>query len=168
MLKLSLLTLKTISKLKYDTQNTKTHRACLGLSQCRLLYFTPPPHVLVHAPYEPQGPQLPSTGGGRLVPTCVHVPAMHHLKKKKEENNNKKCFRELVSSACHSQPVLLNRRGLSSRVTPPQAKRNRRGEWIPIREPVSNLLYCGLARFRTKSTLKLRKQRKLVYILETR
>ena len=85
MLKLSLLTLKTISRLKYDTQNTKTHRACLGLSQCRLLYFTPPPHVLVHAPYEPQGPQLPSTGGGRLVPTCVHVPAMHHLKKKKKK-----------------------------------------------------------------------------------
>lgn len=88
MLKLSLLTLKTISRLKYDTQNTETHRACLGLSHSRLLYFTPPPHVLVHAPYEPQGPQLPSTGGGRLVPTCVHVPAMHHLKKKKNVLGN--------------------------------------------------------------------------------
>ena len=165
MLKLSLLTLKTISRLKYDIQNTKTHRACLGLSHCRLLYFTPPPHVLVHAPYEPQGPQLPSTGGGRLVPTCVHVPPMHHLKK---EDNNKRCFRKLVSSSCHSQPVLLNRWGLSSRVTPPEAKRNRRREWIPMREHVSNLFYCGLVCFRTRSALKLRKPRKLVYILETK
>ena len=50
----------------------------------------------------------------------------------------------------------------------PTGKEEQRGEWITIREPVSNLLYCGLACFRTKSTLKLRKPRKLVYIFETR